>query len=161
MTDAERLRELIDRIARLNAAESWAAGLNPGQAAALAYLAAANRFSRAPSHVAEYLGSTRGTVSQTLKALARKGLAREVPSAEDRRRIRYDITENGAALARATRAADRALATLPAPERRALDTRLSALLRHMLDERQGRAFGLCHSCVHHEKKPAPAAGAGS
>lgn len=136
------------------AAESWAAGLNPGQAAALAYLGAANRFSRAPSHVADYLGSTRGTVSQTLKALARKGLAQEIPSAEDRRSIRYDITEKGAALAGAPGAVDRALDALPAPGRRALDSGLTAVLIHMLAERQGHGFGLCRTCVHHERNGA-------
>lgn len=150
MNDAERLRELIDRIARLNAAESWAAGLNPGQAAALAYLAAANRFSRAPSHVAEYLGSTRGTVSQTLKALARKGLAEEQASMSDRRSIRYDLTARGAALAAEAGAAERAFAAMPEAERRALGQGLSALLRGLLDERGGRAFGLCRTCRHHE-----------
>ena len=40
----------------------------------MAYLARANRFSRGPSHLADWLGTTRGTVSQTLKALERDGL---------------------------------------------------------------------------------------
>jgi len=68
------IRELIERLARVSAADEWADDLNPTQKAALAYLARANQYSRSPSQVAEFLAATRGTVSQTLKALARKGL---------------------------------------------------------------------------------------
>lgn len=151
MNETGRLRDQIDRIARLNAAESWSGGLNPGQAAALAYLAAANRFSRAPSHVAEYLGNTRGTVSQTLKALARKDLVREVASESDGRSIRYDLTARGATLAAETGGVERALAAMPETERRALGEGLSTVLRGVLEARGGRAFGLCRTCRHHER----------
>ncbi|MFC6657468.1 MarR family transcriptional regulator [Roseibium salinum] len=95
LTDTEIVRDLIDRLSRLIAAEEWNGPLNPSQFAALSYLARANRFSRAPSHVADYLATTRGTASQTLKALARKGLIAETRSQEDKRSIRYDVTDHG------------------------------------------------------------------
>ena len=91
------IRHLLDRLCRLAAAEEWTADLNPSQSAALAYLARANRFSRSPSQVADYLSSTRGTVSQTLKALHRKGYVAEVRSDTDRRSISYDVTRSGLA----------------------------------------------------------------
>lgn len=152
MDIALRLRSLIDRIARLDAAEDWAQGLNPSQAAALAYLMQANRFSRAPSQVADYLGSTRGTVSQTLKALARKGLVVEVAGDGDRRRIRYDVTVDGVARETKDRPLDMALRSLPSGDAGHLDVTLSATLRDVLAARSGRSFGICRTCVHHEPR---------
>ena len=74
MSQSRTLTDLLDRLARLHLASRRDDALNPAQAAALDYLARANRFSRMPSAVADYLAATRGTVSQTLKALAAKGL---------------------------------------------------------------------------------------
>jgi DNA-binding MarR family transcriptional regulator len=70
---AARAVDLIERMGRLLRASDHASGLNPAQAEALRYLLRANRFSRTPAALAEYLGSTRGTVSQTLLALEAKG----------------------------------------------------------------------------------------
>lgn len=145
-----RLRSLIDRIARLDAAEDWSHGLNPTQAAALAYLLQANRFSRAPSHVAEYLANTRGTVSQTLKALARKGLVVEAAKDGDRRRIRYDVTMDGEARGLKDRALNKALRGLPSDEASRLDDMLSDTLRAVLAARSDRTFGICRTCTHHD-----------
>ena len=62
-----RIRTLIERLAKITTAVDWQDGLNPAQYNALSYLALANRYSRSPSHVADYLCTTRGTASQTLK----------------------------------------------------------------------------------------------
>ena len=56
-----KIREPITQLARLNATSTWKGDLNPAQKAVLEYLARASRFSRSPSQVAEYLGSTWGT----------------------------------------------------------------------------------------------------
>ena len=93
--DLTRTHDLVDRLYRLNAAGDWADTLNPTQRMALAYLARANRFSRCPSHVAEYMALTRGTASQTLKALVRKKLIRSQRSSKDGRSISYQVTEQG------------------------------------------------------------------
>ncbi len=65
--------QLIERLDRLVRSGESGHGLNPAQWEALRYLARANRFSRNPAALADYLGSTRGTVSQTLIALEQKG----------------------------------------------------------------------------------------
>jgi DNA-binding MarR family transcriptional regulator len=149
VTDPLSLRMLIDRLSRLSLADDWSGGLNPTQRAALGYLAQANRFSCAPSHVAAYLGATRGTVSQTLHALERKGLVAVTPSATDRRTISYGVTPAGHAdLARA-RAMDAAIATLQPDESQALHDGLLRVLRAMLAQNGGRSFGMCHTCAHH------------
>lgn len=77
--DALKAADLIERIARLMQAEEQKGPLNPAQWEALRYLAKANRFSRTPAALAEYLGSTRGTVSQTLIALEKRTALSERP----------------------------------------------------------------------------------
>lgn len=144
---------LIDRAARLGASEDWADNLNPAQRAALAYLAQANRFSRAPSHVADWLGATRGTVSQTLRALDAKGLITSTRGDEDKRAIRYDLTEAGQMAAARVTGLDRALAQLSDEHRKALELALGSALRGLLRERDGRAFGVCRTCRHHQAAP--------
>lgn len=143
-----RIRELLERLARINAAEEWEEDINPTQLAALAYLARANRFSRAPSQVADYLAATRGTVSQTLKALARKQLVNEVRSSTDRRWISYELTDEGERrLSRAT-LLGKALAELPEDQVNALADGLSTLTTAMLQARNLRPFGICNQCRH-------------
>lgn len=145
-------RSLIERLARLALAEDWDTGLNPTQVAALTYLARANRFSRSPSHVADYLGATRGTVSQTLKALLRKELVTEVRSDADRRSIRFGLTDAGSEVASRPKAFDDALAGLPQADIDALRQGLSALLLGLMGAKGRRFFGICRSCRHHERR---------
>ena len=147
-----QIRALIERLARLSEAEDWAGELNPAQMAALSYLANANRFSRAPSHVASFSGSTRGTVSQTLRALERKGLVTETRSQNDRRSISYSITAEGRDLALSGKALDKAIASLPPDRAQALEQGLGDVLRTLLAEQGGRSFGLCRRCRHHEPR---------
>lgn len=149
-----QLRALIERLARLSESEDWNDDLNPAQMAALRYLAAANRFSRAPSHVAAFSGSTRGTVSQTLRALDRKGLLTEARSEHDRRSISYSVTEAGRRLVGTRRTLDMAAGALPPERITMLETGLADLLRALLAARGGKPFGLCHQCRYHERRGA-------
>lgn len=141
---------LLERLTRLLRAEGWNSGLNPAQRAALDYLARANRFSRSPSNVADYLGTTRGTASQTLQTLARRGLVRAEPDPADRRSARYRVTEAGRAAMPAPPLAE-ALGGLGAPERAAFERTLMALLAGVL--KGGRSFGPCATCRHHRPGP--------
>ncbi len=144
--------DLIERIARINAADEWSGGLNPTQWTALSYLARANRFSRAPSQVTEFMAATRGTVSQTLKALARKGLIEEIRSETDRRWISYVVTEAGAATLDRSTLAEDALKGLDPSQVDPLADGLEAFLRGALKARGGRPFGLCKTCRHHKSR---------
>lgn len=153
MTDPSHIRELVRRLARLDAAAGWAEDLNPTQREVLAYLARANRFSRSPSHVAAYLGSTRGTVSQSLRSLSAKGYVRERRSARDRRVLSYDLTEAGCRAATAGTPLQAALGRL-GPERSAqLAADLTATLQALLTEGGGPRFGPCRTCRHHRHGP--------
>lgn len=154
MTDPKTLADLIVRLARLEQAEAWQDDLNPAQRATLGYLARANRFSRAPSQVADYLGTTRGTASQTLKALRKKGLVIEAPVAGDRRALHCTLTPAGRAALERPGALEPALAGLGAADRAALAAALGRTLHSILAARHGRPFGVCAECRHFEPRAA-------
>ncbi|MEP3347386.1 MAG: MarR family transcriptional regulator [Litoreibacter sp.] len=149
MNPDERVRNLINRLARLDVARTWTGDVNPAQRAALEYLRDANQFSRTPSHVAEYLGTTRGTMSQTLKALLRKEYVREERSASDRRSISYTLTEHGAAIVTDENILAGAFGSLSPTEVATLETVLSGGLKKILEQNGSRSFGLCYSCNFH------------
>lgn len=149
MTRSDNIRSLINRLARLDAAEIWESPLNPAQIGALEYLARANRFSRSPSHVADYLGTTRGTMSQTLKSLARRGFVEERRSETDKRSISYELTGAGRPFASRGRDLIEAIEALPETERAGLDAALSDLLAFQLRRGGMRQFGVCRACTHH------------
>jgi DNA-binding MarR family transcriptional regulator len=148
-SDPTILRALIDRLARLVQAEDWDRDLNPAQMTALSYLSRANRFSRAPANVADYMGATRGTVSQTLLALERKGFLESQASATDRRSLTYRLTPMGQARIQDRSAFDAALDALPDAQATALGGALDMLLKELLLQRGGRSFGACRTCRHH------------
>jgi DNA-binding MarR family transcriptional regulator len=144
MTPQTEITLLLDRLARLHAARRRAVALTDAQSAALEYLAQANRFSRSPSVVAEYLATTRGTTSQTLKALAEKGLIVEEAAEGDRRQRRYALTESGWGLVSGW-----LYAPSTGAETDAVLQAARTLLRNLLKSSGGKSFGVCKDCRHH------------
>ncbi|MEH6525594.1 MAG: MarR family transcriptional regulator [Sneathiella sp.] len=149
--DQNRVKELIDRLARINSADEWAEDINPVQWTALSYLVRANRFSRSPSQVSDFMTATRGTVSQTLKALARKGLVKEVRSDQDKRSISYSVTKQGEALFQKISTIEAAAPLLNDTDMSSLLSGLEMLVRTTLHQRGLRPFGICKTCVYHRK----------
>ncbi len=149
----EEILNLVDRLARVSASEHWVGEINPAQLAALSYLAMANRYSRAPSQIAEYLSAMRGTVSVTLKSLARKNLIKETKSKADKRRTSYSITEKGLASLDFDTSLNTALDTMDKGELSQLSGALKTLLKNVLRVRGGRSFGVCATCQHHRNEP--------
>ena len=146
------LSDRIERLGRLAASDARSGGLNATQVAALRYLAQANRFSRSPSQVSDYLAATRGTVSQTLKALQQKGLAVEKASAADKRSISYDLTPAGEAAAKAAPGLDAALNSLTPDERRRISDALNLVLETLVAANDGKRFGQCFTCRFHRRQ---------
>lgn len=135
---------LLDRLVRVHAAQRRSEGLTDAQIATLDYLAQANRFSRSPSVVAKYLATTRGTASQTLKALADRGLVVERSEAADKRQRLYDLTDAGRELA------TRLPGQMPlGPDPKALVKAAREILHRHLAGTAGPPFGFCRSCRHH------------
>lgn len=157
MTD--RLSDLLTRTARLIAGDGHSAGLKPVQWQALRYLAVANRFSRTPGALTAWLGQTKGTVSQTVGALERKGLVARSEDSEDRRLVRLSLTPAGyGLLAEAPEAVSDAMtAGLATPERAALESLLARMLTGHLAKRGYRPFGQCVDCRHFERDAADGA----
>ena len=146
---AHRVAELVDRLCRLTRELQYVHGLNPAQWEALRFIGRANRYSRNPSALSEFLGTTKGTVSQTLIALESKGYIRRARSTSDRRVIELELTDAGCDLLRTDpvlkieRMVDDMGAELGAP----LVRGLSLLLHDMQLEVGAREFGVCQLCA--------------
>lgn len=148
----ERSSELLSRMARLIAADGFDLGLQPVQWQALRYLAAANRFSRTPGGLTAWLGQTKGSVSQTVNTLVRKGLVSRDADASDRRVVRLALTVVGETLIRdQTPVAADILNALSNAERVVFGELIEKSLRANLAARKQRPFGLCQECRHFER----------
>lgn len=142
--------QLIEQLGRCTWGDAFAQGLNPAQCTALRYFGHANRFSRTVGAFARYHGTTRGTASQTVKALVDKGYLRRRPDPQDHRSFRLELS----AKARRFLVHDpfhvlvEAVAVLPAERRSTLVNGLQLILDRVLTERDRSLFGVCTACVH-------------
>ncbi|MGE4013546.1 MAG: MarR family winged helix-turn-helix transcriptional regulator, partial [Alphaproteobacteria bacterium] len=161
---AQRMSTLVNRLGRAVHCLQFAEGLNPAQWEALRYLTRANRYSRTPSALADYLGTTKGTASQTIKALEAKGMVARERVVEDGRAVRLTLTQAGLdILARdPLQRMDQVAATL-AGDLPAANQTLQTLVNQLQATFGLREFGLCNECTHFCKnategaKPAAAA----
>ncbi|MAW81454.1 MAG: MarR family transcriptional regulator [Parvularcula sp.] len=141
---------LLERLARLVHNDAHTGGLKPTQWEALRYLARANRFSRSPGALTSYLGMTKGTVSQTLQALERKGLIEKQAASGDRRGVKLDLTSAGDRLLTHDPLGDldASINALPKEDQKRFGAMLEGLMKNMLHRRSGKAFGACKTCRH-------------
>ena len=144
----------LERLARLMRASEHEHGLNPAQWEALRYLARANRFSNSPAVLARYLGATKGTISQTVMILERKGLVVKSTRAGEKRSVELALSPKGAeALARDPWARLSVTAhELSSKTRRRLAKGLRELLAEELKRGQHQSFGVCSSCRYFREK---------
>lgn len=135
--------------------QAVAAGLPAVQWTILQYLRQANRYSNTPQALGEYLGLTKGTVSQSLKRLEARGWVKRVADARDGRVVRLALTRGG--LKQVDDSIDTewaaAAASLPGAERNAAEAALTRLLAGWQQSRQGRSFGVCRSCANFQAGP--------
>lgn len=159
--DAHKAADLIERIARLMQAEEQKGPLNPAQWEALRYLAKANRFSRTPAALAEYLGSTRGTVSQTLIALEKKDCIKRTPNAHDKRSVDIALTPLGQQ--HLTNDPRQKLASCIEATRNGLSLQdaLSQVLNEAIHRNNAKSFGICKSCRFFQRTDKPENSTGS
>lgn len=92
------LAEVISQIVRLTSGPSFAQGLNPAQWAALRYLGGSPPGLRTVAAFSRYHGTSKGTASQTIAALTRKGLLSREVDEGDRRFVRFHPTAEAEAL---------------------------------------------------------------
>ena len=144
------MAELVEQLGHCACSEAFSAGLNPAQWSALRYFERANRFSRTVSAFAHYHGTTRGTASQTVRALVQKGFLKRLPSKHDQRSFRLELTGRARAILDSDPFDEfvSAAATLPREQCAMLAHGLRAMLEQVKDRRARRSFGKCTSCRH-------------
>jgi len=152
--DLLRILDLAERLGQLAQSHlksvAGASGLQPVHVRILLFVTAANRYSNTPQAVAEYLGLTKGTISQSLILLERKGLILREGDARDRRLVRLRPTAAGEEVARCAREAGAERWKRPAealPD--GLLDCLTEMLRRLQAQEGRRSFGLCRTCRHH------------
>ncbi|MDX2416944.1 MAG: MarR family winged helix-turn-helix transcriptional regulator [Xanthomonadales bacterium] len=151
-------QQLLERLASLLRSESRRLlvefGLLPVQFEALHYLSICNRYSDTPMAVTEFLGQTKGTVSQTLKVLEKKKLLEKTADLKDKRVTRLVLTKAGRDLVKKL---------LPSPilssacelmgdeALQATNSSLSSLLFYLQSANNFKTFGQCDTCQHNIK----------
>lgn len=153
-TETAEILAPLERLARLMRAGEHEGGLNPAQWEALRYLSRANRFSNSPIALTRFLGSTKGTVSQTIKALERKGYIAKGPRENEGRSINLSLTPKGIEALKNDPLAEfsKSLDDLSGKIRRRLAKGLADLLETDLKRREQPSFGICSSCRHFREK---------
>lgn len=146
------------RLMLLMRSELWAIGeaysLTPAQLQMLVYLAHANEFSRSPAALADFSGTTRGTISQTLKLLERKELVERKPDPYDGRSLRVDLTPAGRRLVRGPKGYEALMRkldrSLSASEQSAMELGVRGTLDSLVDRSDHAPFGTCTECKQFE-----------
>ncbi len=160
MTDTSKtIHDIVERLGNLLRADVRAAchaqGVRPVQFEALNYIAQCNRYSDTPQAVAEYLGLTKGTVSQTIKALETKGLLRKCIDKQDKRVVHLKPTARGRRLVDQTAPADsvvRGIDRMTVGEQTAMVEALQRLLRAMQQANGLKTFAPCHTCRFNQQR---------
>ena len=153
--NAAQFLELADRLGTLVRGNlrgvGGQSGLQPVHLQALIYLAAANRYSNTPQALTDYLGLTKGTVSQSLLLLHARGLIERQVDSVDKRMVRLALTDAGMQLLHDSPLLPewtQAVAHI-APQRSKIAL---AVLRELLLTLQlsagKRSFGVCNTCQH-------------
>ena len=151
-----RLLELIERIATVVSSEERTkvedALFRDVHLRSLHYLARCNRYSNTPSALGAFLGTTKGTVSQSIKVLEERGLVEKFEDGEDRRVIRLRLTKKGRSFIDQNVPRDALegvlVKSLSKQESHLLSSLLLKSLKAIQESTKGRMFGVCVTCRH-------------
>jgi DNA-binding MarR family transcriptional regulator len=145
--------KLIERISSLLRSEERkkyaAIGLQPVHGQVLEYLAKCNKYSNTHAAVAEYLGLTKGTVSQTIQILERKHYLEKETDSLDGRVVHIKLTEAGIQLIDELKPLDMFKQAETKISRQEFDTigqALQTTLGVLQKVNHSKSFGLCRSC---------------
>ena len=154
----ENISELLQRLGVLTQAENrqiaGTAGLQPVHLDVLRYLSRCNRYSNMPAAVGQFLNTTKGTVSQSIKVLEREGLISKFSDANDGRVVRLRLLKKGLKLLDRLGAASwihAATGELGSGVQAALGRSLTELLRRAQRHNASKSFGICRSCHHYQR----------
>lgn len=157
------LLELVGRLGNLMRAEARRVGaeeqLAPVHVEALLYLAEANRYSNTPQALGAYMGVTKGTLSQSLLLLDRRGLVERYQDDLDRRVVRLRLSSAGEQFLADTQpqqAWQQATRNISPNRIRNAVSALRETLATFQTDSEGKLFGSCVSCKHVERMSARA-----
>ncbi len=145
--------KLIERISTLLRSEERkiyaALAIQPIHGQVLQYIAKCNQHSDTPAAVTEYLGLTKGTMSQSIQVLVRKGYIEKIPDTVDRRVVHLKLLPAGLGLVKKIQP----LEIFQQAEKQLSNenfTNLTDALNHTLitlqQANQSKSFGLCNTC---------------
>jgi DNA-binding MarR family transcriptional regulator len=146
---------LIERISTLLRSEQRkkyvAIGLQPIHVQVLEFLSQCNAHTDTPAMVADYLGLTKGTVSQSLQVLERKGYIAKYADADDGRVVHLKLQTAGVELVEKIRPLElfaQAEQAVTQQNFSSLEAALQATLAALQTANHSKSFGLCHTCLH-------------
>jgi DNA-binding MarR family transcriptional regulator len=146
---------LFERINILLQAEErkgcTARGLKLVHARILDYLAHCSSHSDTPMAVADYLSLTKGTVSQSISVLERKGYLNKTADSIDRRVVHLSLSTMGKQLLTELKPLDifvQAEYILATKQVTTIGDALRTVLLVLQQTNQTKSFGVCGSCTH-------------
>lgn len=152
----QAIYEYLERIANLIRTDTRKAGiahgLQPVQLEALHYLSRCNRYSNNPASVADFLGLTKGTVSQTLGVLENQGLIERRADIKDKRLVHLILTHKGLGIIDQTlppNVLKQALGDMPVEFSTEVTDALKEILRRLQMANGLKTFGACQTCINH------------
>lgn len=157
MNSKQKIESLLDRLDHLHRSYqrdfAYAEGLNLRQLEALLFLSNCNKYSDTPLALSEYLGLTKGTISQTVISLEEKKLLRKKGDPNDGRIVHLQLTARGQKLVReCIEGSDRAIALGKSTDLAGIEGSLTELLREIQHANGHRTFGACHTCKFFRRK---------
>lgn len=153
---SRRLREGLDRIGAVMRADQWGvaeeAGLTPTQLHALTFIAGRGDKGIRLRAIAEHLGVTQPTATDSIAALVRKGLLTKLADPNDARAVAIRITPPGCDVVRAVglaiTATERALESLSTKEQSTLLELVIKTIRALQEAKAIPPQRLCVTCRH-------------
>jgi DNA-binding MarR family transcriptional regulator len=143
----------LERLARLIRSASHTHGLNAAQWEALRFLSRANHFSNSPGALTRYLGATKGTTSQTVLSLIRKGAITKSLRDNDGRSVVLVLTEAGEKILGDDPLIrlEKSIAKLGDKTSKRFSKGLSELLQIEVEDQGEPSFGHCAGCLNAKK----------
>ncbi|MGR9116372.1 MAG: MarR family winged helix-turn-helix transcriptional regulator [Gammaproteobacteria bacterium] len=154
------LYRVIERMAALIRSEErkkcTELGIQAVHLQVLDYLSRCNRYSDTPAALTNYLGMTKGTVSQTLLLLERKGFIKKVPDLADKRMVHLHLVAEGRDVlerASTTQLFSNAALILEKQNPQVQEDAFILALTALQKAHQSHSFGLCKSCKYFTSTP--------
>lgn len=146
----DRIAELLVHVGRAAQSEDARSELTAAQWTCLRFFARANGSTRTPSAFASFQATTRGTASQIIKSLERRGLVARTRSERDRRSVCFDLTAEGRRMLAQDPLRDLVglIDGLGDTESARFLMTLSRLSSALAAQRDVPSFGTCRDCSH-------------